>query len=342
MPGALFVARGLAVLLALGTWQLERMAWKEELIATLEPIASGAAPAPLPPPCDWASLDAARSRVPPRRRCASSFLHDSEALVYTGGSALRDDVEGAGLLRLHAGAARRRQRSWSSIAASCRRPSRSRAAGRPAGRTIVGVLRWPEQRGLVHRRTMIRATTSGIARDPAAMAQRKGLGRGGAVLHRAGSADAARRRCRSRRTAAAQSAEQSPAICADLVRAGGSCWSACSPPGRCRGAGTGSSDASRNLAKSARLDRRSPCQEPVPAHSVSRPPPLVSARTRKDSLVRYVSTRGEAPPLGFIDVTLAGLARDGGLYVPEILAALVAADHRRVSPAGPMPRSPSR
>jgi len=33
--------------------------------------------------------------------------------------------------------------------------------------------------------------------------------------------------------------------------------------------------------------------------------------------VRYVSTRGETPPLGFIDVTLAGLARDGGLYVPE-------------------------
>ncbi len=33
--------------------------------------------------------------------------------------------------------------------------------------------------------------------------------------------------------------------------------------------------------------------------------------------MQYVSTRGEAPPLGFIDVTLAGLARDGGLYVPE-------------------------
>jgi threonine synthase len=33
--------------------------------------------------------------------------------------------------------------------------------------------------------------------------------------------------------------------------------------------------------------------------------------------VRYVSTRGEAPPFGFMDVTLAGLARDGGLYVPE-------------------------
>jgi threonine synthase len=33
--------------------------------------------------------------------------------------------------------------------------------------------------------------------------------------------------------------------------------------------------------------------------------------------LRYVSTRGEAPPLGFLDVTLTGLARDGGLYVPE-------------------------
>ena len=33
--------------------------------------------------------------------------------------------------------------------------------------------------------------------------------------------------------------------------------------------------------------------------------------------MRYISTRGEAPALGFIDVTLAGLARDGGLYVPD-------------------------
>lgn len=33
--------------------------------------------------------------------------------------------------------------------------------------------------------------------------------------------------------------------------------------------------------------------------------------------VRYVSTRGSAPVLGFADVVLAGLATDGGLYVPE-------------------------
>ncbi len=33
--------------------------------------------------------------------------------------------------------------------------------------------------------------------------------------------------------------------------------------------------------------------------------------------MRYVSTRGEAPPLGFEDVLLSGLAPDGGLYLPE-------------------------
>lgn len=33
--------------------------------------------------------------------------------------------------------------------------------------------------------------------------------------------------------------------------------------------------------------------------------------------MRYVSTRGEAPVLGFSDAILTGLARDGGLYVPQ-------------------------
>jgi len=33
--------------------------------------------------------------------------------------------------------------------------------------------------------------------------------------------------------------------------------------------------------------------------------------------MKYVSTRGQAPSLDFQGVTLAGLASDGGLYVPE-------------------------
>ena len=38
--------------------------------------------------------------------------------------------------------------------------------------------------------------------------------------------------------------------------------------------------------------------------------------------MRYVSSRGEAPILGFADVLLAGLADDGGLYVPETWPAI--------------------
>ena len=38
--------------------------------------------------------------------------------------------------------------------------------------------------------------------------------------------------------------------------------------------------------------------------------------------MRHISTRGRAPSLDFADVTLAGLATDGGLYVPENLPRL--------------------
>jgi threonine synthase len=46
--------------------------------------------------------------------------------------------------------------------------------------------------------------------------------------------------------------------------------------------------------------------------------------------MHYVSTRGEAPRLGFVDVMLAGLAADGGLYVPETWPQFSAQDWRRL------------
>ena len=42
--------------------------------------------------------------------------------------------------------------------------------------------------------------------------------------------------------------------------------------------------------------------------------------------MRYVSTRGVAPPVGFAEATLAGLAPDGGLYVPTSWPRLETAD----------------
>ncbi len=33
--------------------------------------------------------------------------------------------------------------------------------------------------------------------------------------------------------------------------------------------------------------------------------------------MRYISTRGQSPPVSFLDAVLSGMAPDGGLYVPE-------------------------
>ncbi|WP_084418682.1 threonine synthase [Henriciella litoralis] len=43
--------------------------------------------------------------------------------------------------------------------------------------------------------------------------------------------------------------------------------------------------------------------------------------------MKFISTRGQASPVGFVDACLAGLAPDGGLYVPEFWP--------RIEPAGP-------
>jgi threonine synthase len=46
-------------------------------------------------------------------------------------------------------------------------------------------------------------------------------------------------------------------------------------------------------------------------------------------VTRYVSTRGRAPTLGFSDVLLAGLATDGGLYLPAQYPAITGAELAR-------------
>ena len=51
-------------------------------------------------------------------------------------------------------------------------------------------------------------------------------------------------------------------------------------------------------------------------------------------ILRYVSTRGEAPVLNFEEVLLTGLARDGGLYVPETWPQFSQADLRAMAGLG--------
>ncbi|MEC8054289.1 MAG: hypothetical protein VX131_06530, partial [Pseudomonadota bacterium] len=45
--------------------------------------------------------------------------------------------------------------------------------------------------------------------------------------------------------------------------------------------------------------------------------------------MKYISTRGAAPTLAFDDVLVTGLARDGGLYVPDSWPQFSAAELRR-------------
>jgi surfeit locus 1 family protein len=93
VPGVVALA-ALFVLLGLGTWQIERKAWKESLIATLDRRLNDA-PIALPPSTEWARMTPDNSEFT-RVRVRLQFLKDSDALVYTSGSAIRDDVKGNG------------------------------------------------------------------------------------------------------------------------------------------------------------------------------------------------------------------------------------------------------
>ena len=175
VPGALTLA-GIAILVGLGTWQIERKAWKEGLIATLsERLARP--PAPLPPPAEWDRLTPAQDEF--RRVVFTAvFQHEHETHVYTAGSALRTDVSGPGYwiftpARLSDGRLVMVDRGF---VPEDRRDPRARPQGQVVGEVrIVGALRWPEDEGW-----FTPAPDPGrnlwFRRDPAGVAQAKKLG----------------------------------------------------------------------------------------------------------------------------------------------------------------------
>jgi len=138
----------LGVLIALGTWQLERLQWKEALIAALD-AKLAASPTDLPPRERWQRLDPATDEF---RRVAfpAEFLPGEEAFVYTSGSSLRPDVSGPGYwvfspARLIGGSVVVVNRGF--VPEGKRNPD-ARRQGQPAGVVeIVGAMRWPEERG---------------------------------------------------------------------------------------------------------------------------------------------------------------------------------------------------
>jgi surfeit locus 1 family protein len=167
---------GVAILCALGTWQLQRKAWKEDLIATLERRLA-VAPGPLPGPQEWPGLNRADMEFR-RVRFTAAFLHDREALVYTSGSALRSDANGPGYWVFTP--AQLADHALVMVDRGFVPEGRQDPARRPEGRLagpvdIVGVLRWPEQPGWFSPPPEV-ARNLWFVRDPMAMAAAKGLG----------------------------------------------------------------------------------------------------------------------------------------------------------------------
>jgi cytochrome oxidase assembly protein ShyY1 len=91
---ALFTLAIMAAFVALGVWQLQRRVAKHELIAALtERLA--AQPVALPPPSQWAVLNAARDEFR-RVSFTASYAPLPDAMVYSSGSAVRKDASGPG------------------------------------------------------------------------------------------------------------------------------------------------------------------------------------------------------------------------------------------------------
>ena len=94
LAASLVTAVALAILVALGVWQLQRKAWKDALISTLEQRLAATAVA-LPAPVQWATLEADRDEFL-RVAFTAQFQNDKEAFVYTSGSSMRSDTSGPG------------------------------------------------------------------------------------------------------------------------------------------------------------------------------------------------------------------------------------------------------
>ena len=164
------------VLMGLGTWQLQRKAWKEGLIAALN-AQLAAPPTVLPPRAAWASLDQQDNEYR-RVTLTVAFDNTDEAMVFAAPSAFRPDVTSPGYwvftpARLADGGAVMVNRGF---VPEGRQDPKSRPEGQLSGPLqIVGAMRWPEAR---HWFTPNDEPAHNLwfSRDPQAIAGAKGLG----------------------------------------------------------------------------------------------------------------------------------------------------------------------
>ena len=162
---ALIAAIGLA---ALGVWQIERRAWKHELIAAVD-ARIHAAPVPAPGPARWDAVNA-RDDAYQRVAATGTFRHDRETLVQAvtdrgPGFWVLAPLETPGFtLLVNRG-----------FVPNDRRDAATRAAGNVAGPvTVTGLLRVTEPGG-AFLRSNDPAGGRWFSRDVTAIARARGL-----------------------------------------------------------------------------------------------------------------------------------------------------------------------
>jgi surfeit locus 1 family protein len=178
LPGLLTLA-GVLVLLALGTWQMERKAWKESLVDTLNRRLT-APPVPLPRPDQWATLNQQQDEFR-RVRFGAEYLPANEAAVWASGSSLRDDVKPPGFFvftpaRLAGGEVVAINRGF--VADARPKGTSARPPTTPGPVEITGILRWPEQQGWFLTTAYDKAAGLWFVRDHREMARENGWGAG--------------------------------------------------------------------------------------------------------------------------------------------------------------------
>jgi len=149
LVATLFTLAAISLLIGFGKWQLDRKAWKEDLIQTLTARLAGP-PKDLAPRADWPRLVQERDEFT-RVTFPAEFIAGEEALVYTAGSPLRPDVKGPGYwvlspARLAGGSVVIINRGFVPVD---RKDAATRAPGALRGTVdITGAMRWTEPRGM--------------------------------------------------------------------------------------------------------------------------------------------------------------------------------------------------
>jgi surfeit locus 1 family protein len=165
-----------AILIGLGVWQIQRKAWKENLIASLT-AELAAPPIQLPTRATWPTLDPAAEAYH-RVTFSAQFDYAREALVFASAAAFRPDVTGVGYwvftpARLADGSVVIVNRGF---VPDGRQDPKSRPQGQvPGSVDIIGVMRWPDARHWFTPNDDV-AHDLWFSRDPASIAAAKGLG----------------------------------------------------------------------------------------------------------------------------------------------------------------------